>query len=143
MGEIGKVIGLILVLVAAAGLVVSFVVWRKRRQPTGLMVLRSALPDREEQRIAFGHLRTGTLPDDPHLAGVVVEVAQATVSQWDPSAIYGVVLVLLIGEYLIRPAGDLIVIGVIYLLVAAWGVRSRRKMRDRARLILASSGSGS
>jgi hypothetical protein len=140
VGEVGKVIGLILVLVAAAGLVVSFVVWRKRRQPTGLMILRSALPDREEQGIAFGHLRAGTLPDDPQLAAVVIEVAQATVSQWDPSPIFGVVLVLLIGEYLIRPAGDLIFIGVIYLLVAAWGMRSRQKMRDRARLILASSG---
>ncbi|WP_298211553.1 hypothetical protein [Ferrimicrobium sp.] len=139
MGEIGKVVGLVLVLVAAAGLVVSFVVWRKRRQPTGLMILRSALPDRELQREAFGHLRAGTLPDDPELAAVVREVAQATVSQWDPSPIFGIVLVLLIGEYLIKPAGDLIVIGVIYVLVAAWGVRSRRQMRDRAQLILASS----
>lgn len=140
MGEVGRVVGLILVLVAAAGLVVSFVVWRKHRQPTGLMILRSALPDREEQRIAFSHLRAGTLPDDPQLASVVVDVAQATVGQWDPSPIFAVVLVLLIGEYLIKPASDLILIGVIYLLVAAWGVRSRRKMRDRARLILANVG---
>lgn len=137
MGEIGKVVGLVLVLAAIAGLVVSFVVWRKRRQPTGLMILRSALPDREHQRVAYAHLRAGTLPDDPELAGVVREVAQATVSQWDPTAIYGTVLVLLAGEYLMKPDSILILFGVGYLLVAAWGVRSRRQMRDRARLILA------
>ncbi|MCL5973388.1 hypothetical protein [Ferrimicrobium sp.] len=140
MGEISTVIGLILVLAAVAGLVVSFVVWRKHRQPTGLMILRSALTDREQQREAFAHLKAGTLPDDPHLAEVVVEVAQATVTQWDPSPIFAVVLVLLIGEYLMKPAGDLIVIGLVYVVVAAWGIQSRRKMRERARLILTSTG---
>ncbi|MGC9155510.1 MAG: hypothetical protein ACP5HZ_07660 [Ferrimicrobium sp.] len=140
MGEIGKVVGLVLVLAAIAGLVVSFVVWRKRRQPTGLMILRSALPDRERQRVAHAHLRAGTLPDDPELAEVVREVAQATVSQWDPTLIYGTVLVLLAGEYLMKPDSILILFGLGYLLLVAWGVRSRRQMRDRARLILANTG---
>jgi hypothetical protein len=139
VGEISKVIGLVLVLVAAAGLVVSFVVWRKRRQPTGLMILRSALPDREQQREAYTHLRAGTVPSDPHLASVVVEVAEATVSQWDPTPIFAIVVVLLVGEYLLKPASDLIYIGVVYVIVAAWGIYSRRKMRDRARVILANS----
>ncbi|MCI2974812.1 MAG: hypothetical protein MP439_01885 [Ferrimicrobium sp.] len=140
MGEISKVIGLVLVLVAAAGLVVSFVVWRKRRQHTGLMILRSALPYREQQREAYGHLRAGTVPSDPYLASVVVEVAQATVTQWDPTPIiFAIVVVLLVGEYLLKPAGDLIYFGVAYVIFAAWNINWRRKMRDRARMILASS----
>jgi hypothetical protein len=70
VGEVEKVIGVVLNLIAVAGLIVSFVIWRKRRQPTGLMILRSALPDREQQREVFAHLRAGTLPDDPELASV-------------------------------------------------------------------------
>lgn len=137
------VIGVILLAVALATLVISFIVWRRQRQPSALQVLKVRLPDRAAQREAFGYLSQGVLPADPALREVVCDVAEVTLRQFDPTIVFASVIVLFVGEGFLRPSIPLAVLGAFYLLSTVVFTMSRRRLRAAAARILAQEGSGS
>lgn len=137
--QVRDVIGIVLIGLAVATLVISFVVWRRLRRPSAMRMVRMRVPDRAAQREVFSALRRGSLLEDPVLREVTLEAAQLTLEQFDPTIIYASVVVLFAGEYLIRASTELIVVGVLYLVIIVFSVISRRQLKASSARILATA----
>lgn len=138
--EVRSIIGVVLIAVAVATLVISFIVWRRLRQPSALQVLRARLPDRAAQREAFRYLSQGVLPSDPALRDLVCDVAQVTLHQFDPTIVFASVILLFVGEGFERPSLPLAVLGVFYVAITVFSVLNRRRLKAAASRILAQEG---
>ncbi len=139
MHELMSVVGFVLVCVAVAMLVVGYVIWRRRRTVSPLGYLRRQLSNRAEQAEILGYLKAAELPDDPAKAEIVLELARLTVEQFYPSAIMYSLVLMIFGEYLIKPAFYLLPLGLLYLLLNIWSHHSRRRMKAVASRLLASA----
>jgi hypothetical protein len=140
--EVRSIIGVVLIAVAVATLVISFIVWRRLRQPSALQVLRARLPDRAAQREAFRYLSQGVVPSDPALRDLVCDVAEVTLHQFDPTIVFASVILLLVGDGVLRPSLPLAVLGVLYLASTVFFVLSRRRLKAAAARILAEQQGG-